>query len=254
MHSLPVAQVEVWTVCTRNFVPVGIALDLIERSEMLRVSRLRAPSDQDTFTRGYATMRTILAEYLSLPPEVLRFGRGQYGKPFLLGEYDLHFNWSHADEYWLLAVSRAGPVGIDVEKVRVNFDWRGPAEVAFHPYEFQYIELDEETAEKRFFELWTRKEAAFKGVGTGLHDSMARTSVVDDGGSLRTGVDMLDGTCWEISTIPVAEGYVAAVAASGPAGQVETRTYAQRMQAVDRATGRPELKLHLHDFQPEIVA
>lgn len=253
MRNVSAPEIDVWVVSTQDFLSKDLASDLIGESERARASRTRVRPDQDTFTRGYATIRTILAEYLSLQAGALRFGRGRFGKPFLLGQPDLHFSWSHAGDCWILAVSFAGPVGADVEKVRTDFDWRGPADIAFHPNELRYIERDTGRAAWRFFDLWTRKEAAFKGIGTGLHDDMAGTSLVDDAGALKGLTDMLDGTRWQTHAIAVAGGYAAAAAGRFPGGLIRTRTYVPRLAAVDRETDRLTIKRCLHQHS-EIVA
>ncbi len=254
MGNLSAADIDVWTVSTQHFAPAGLARDILEDGERTWISRLRSTAEQDVFARGHATMRAILAKYLPLSPAALVLGRGRYGKPFLLGEYPLHFNWSHAGDYWLLAVSRSGPVGIDIEKVRTDFDWHGPAAVAFHPRECEYVERRDGDPGQRFFELWARKEAAFKGIGTGLHDDMAETSIVDDAGGLKPVVGMLDGTCWEIHTIAVPDGYAAAVASGFPRSRVRSRTDLPLFSGIDRDPDPAAAKRRLFQFRTEIVA
>ncbi len=226
MRNMPDDVIDVWAVSARDFVPSSVAWCIIGSDEQARASRLRTAPAREGFVCGHATMRTILSDYVQRPAEELRFKRGQYGKPILPDTPDLHFNLSHTDAYWLLAVSCVGPVGVDVEKIRVDLNWHEPAHIAFHPREVQYVERNSGSERRRFFEVWTRKEAMFKGMGIGLHNDMARTSLVDETGVLGISVQMQDGACWHIHELGVAEGYVAAMATRDAAMRIQTRTFA----------------------------
>jgi 4'-phosphopantetheinyl transferase len=254
MHSLARGDLEIWGVSISDDGPEAESWRALEQSERVRASRFRTSCGRQDFVRGRAAMRTILAGYLALAPDALRFSRGQYGKPFLRNAPGLHFNWSHAGPRWLLAVSSTGFLGIDIERVRHDFDWRGPAGIALHACEMRYVERGAAAAAHRFFEIWTRKEAAFKGIGTGLHDDMATISLVDDAGLFANPAEMLDGTQWEIHEIPAADGYVAAVATQFRASRIHLRSYGPSSHVgVDWADGRrivPDLRLS----EAEIIA
>ena len=75
--------------------------------------RFVALSDRNHFINRRAAVKSKLAEYLSVDPQSLRFGKGENGKPHLV-DFQLEFSVSSAASVALLAVCRGGPVGIDI--------------------------------------------------------------------------------------------------------------------------------------------
>jgi 4'-phosphopantetheinyl transferase len=119
----------------------------------------------------------VLAAHLDRAPAGLRFDRtcascgAGHGKPRLLDADGLHFSLSHSAELVAVAVSRAGPVGVDIEQVA---PWEGADldEVAdLTLSRAERAVLARQPAPDRalaFTTYWTRKEAAVKALGTGL--------------------------------------------------------------------------------------
>ena len=56
---------------------------LLNKQELQRARRLRLPEKARTFIVGRARLRQILAGYLGLDPQLLRFSYGPSGKPAL---------------------------------------------------------------------------------------------------------------------------------------------------------------------------
>lgn len=106
-------------------------------------------------------------------------GKGKYGKPFIKGREDIHFNISHAKGECVIAISDK-KVGVDMEGNRAaNLNI---AERYFTENERNYIrEGTEETKSHRFFTCWTRKEAYMKWTGKGFAQGI-------------TGFDVIGGT------------------------------------------------------------
>lgn len=91
---------------------------------------------------------------------------GSKGKPYLHGaEY---FNWSHSENMVVVGFSDS-PIGVDVEKQK-KMDWESLLSY-FHEQEQNYIKQANNPLQK-YYEVWTRKEAYLKGVGSGLTDEM----------------------------------------------------------------------------------
>lgn len=91
------------------------------------------------------------------------------GKPEVVGAADpaIHLNPSDTEGMLMWALSPAGPLGCDVERVTREDDEVAAAH--FEPRELQeYLSLEGEARRDRFFRLWTLKEALIKADGRGL--------------------------------------------------------------------------------------
>jgi len=100
--------------------------------------------------------------------EEFRMEVGEHGKPFLPDYPDIHFNISHCRQAVAVAVSDR-PVGIDVESFRHFGD--GLLDKAMNGSEKAQI-LASAAPEEAFAAFWTRKEAVFKLIGTGITDDL----------------------------------------------------------------------------------
>lgn len=109
----------------------------------------------------------LLAQKLNVNPADLVFAKHEYGKPYLLN-HTLHFNHSHSQKYYALALSeRVKDIGIDVEELDRKVRLDSLAQHAFHPDEYatwQNLEQDREY----WFKVWTTKEAVLKASGLGI--------------------------------------------------------------------------------------
>ncbi len=116
-----------------------------------------------------APVRLMLARYLDRDPWSLEFAYGPYGKPRLVDGDGLEFSWARSGGVGVLAVVRGRDVGVDVERVDPSRA-RGPiADQLFADDEAAELRsLPEESRIRRFFELWTQKEAYAKALGTGV--------------------------------------------------------------------------------------
>lgn len=175
--GLPAATPEIWVGLTADF-PDDIltsAFDtILNDDERARNLRYRHQRDRQLHLLARVMCRTILSR---CQPEVLphqwEFQPGPHGKPELVGpKYNqgpLHFNLSHTEGIVVLAVSRAGAVGVDVERTDRPIDHLGLANRYFAQVEAEAVKNC--AAEERgalFYRIWTLKEAYVKAVGQGL--------------------------------------------------------------------------------------
>lgn len=109
----------------------------------------------------------LLAQKLSVNPTDLQFAKHEYGKPYLLN-HTLHFNHSHSQQYYALALSKhVKDIGIDVEELDRKVRLDSLAQHAFHADEYatwRNLEQDREY----WFKVWTAKEAVLKASGLGI--------------------------------------------------------------------------------------
>lgn len=131
-------------------------------------------------TDAYVFVKKIAAEKYNIDAELLEIERNIHGKPFFKNLPEFHFNLSHSGDLQAVAVSE-DCVGIDIEKRR-SPDLR--IAKRFCSDELAYImETDNE---KRFFEIWTRKEALLKHKGLGITGGLNSFSVLSSEVSINT--------------------------------------------------------------------
>ena len=111
---------------------------------------------------------------LGVPTKDIIIEKTENGKPYFKKYPDFHFNISHTNGAVAVAFSKKS-VGVDVEKLRnVNFNI---ANRFFKKKETEYVFLEPQNTKKRFFEIWTKKEASIKEKGLTLsHISNMDTS------------------------------------------------------------------------------
>jgi len=131
--------------------------------------------DADIKSEEFA--KEALSRFANKEPSGFIIIRNRYGKPYLKDYSGLHFNISHTRGIMVCAVSERS-VGIDVERVRpLN---RRIASRFFTDKERQYIFASQEGQDKRFCEIWTRKEAYVKWNGKGMALPFNSFDVMDD--------------------------------------------------------------------------
>lgn len=119
--------------------------------------------------RGAArAVRTrILAASAGVPIESLVIERGEKGKPSVANDTSFHFSASHSGDVSMIAVTRVGAVGIDVERVRAVPHAELMLRRFFSEEEVASI-LSSDDREFRFIRLWTRGEATVKVRGASV--------------------------------------------------------------------------------------
>jgi 4'-phosphopantetheinyl transferase len=144
------------------------AWPLLSPDEAARAHRFHFKRDRDRYVRGRGFLRSRLGQLCRQHPAELVFGTGPQGKPFLQN-HAVHFNLSHSRDLAVLAISRTGPVGIDVEGIDRQVDIAGLAQTCLTPHEAAVLDgLPKADRAHRFFAFWTAKEARMKLTGEGM--------------------------------------------------------------------------------------
>lgn len=178
--TLPPDEVHVWF--------VNLAVDAhtvaelaasLTGTEQQRAFSFRSVSARTQFVVTRSSLRSILSAYLDVSPLRPEFVHGPQGKPTLAYPWSwLHFNVSHSQDVALIAVTRLGEVGVDVERIRPFANDLGMAERYFSPRETELLRaLTGESRAEAFFHAWTRKEAFLKASGIGLSYGLERVEV-----------------------------------------------------------------------------
>jgi 4'-phosphopantetheinyl transferase len=221
--SLPARTVHVWRT---DLDLEATYLRRLERNlsadERVRASRFRFARDRDRFIGARGLLREILAPYLNVSPGRMSFGYGAHGKPFLAGKHStLRFNVSHSRDEMLLAVAHMREVGVDVEGARnVGLAMDELADTVLSEPEKQALtRFCGEDRHTTFLRFWTLKEAFIKADGRGVSLPLERIDVSAPEGRVAV-LNEATGewrTCsrWELRTLALVPGYVAALAAEG---------------------------------------
>ncbi|HEY4424785.1 MAG TPA: 4'-phosphopantetheinyl transferase superfamily protein [Pyrinomonadaceae bacterium] len=203
----------------------------LEPDEINRASRFHFEKHRQHFIVARGFLRSVVARYLEMQPEALRFSYGAYGKPALASEHALRFNLSHSHEVALLAVGLDAELGVDVEHIRADFASEEIARRFFSRAEVEVFNaLPQEEQVAAFFRCWTRKEAYIKAIGKGLSQALDAFDVTlapdVQPALLRAEED--DVSRWLLRNVDVGEGYAGALAVERPVAEV--RFFRQDLQ------------------------
>jgi 4'-phosphopantetheinyl transferase len=180
--SVRVAGAEVFT--TRlDASPEGVrsSAALLSDDEQDRAGKFAFERERSRYIVARAALRRLLGERLCVAPSEVVFAYGAHGKPRLGGpfaESALRFNLSHAEQVAVFAFALGREVGIDVEPVREFAGLEDVARVVFSREEYAaFRALKGRARLHRFFNVWTRKEALMKALGTGFALPLDRIDV-----------------------------------------------------------------------------
>ena len=110
---------------------------------------------------------TVRAEASRLAASMQR--EGEHGKPFIPGF--AHFSISHSGSTWAVLINDCSPCGLDIQYVR-KVKAADLAQRIYADADAAAVASasDDESAEKTFFRLWTRREALVKAAGNSVFD------------------------------------------------------------------------------------
>jgi 4'-phosphopantetheinyl transferase len=182
----PGLQVFTCPLDTDESISLGTARALLTGGEQTRTDRFHFARDRDRYTRGRGFLRMVLGGLTGTDPVALELTTGPHGKPGLKGP--LHFNLSHSAGRAVLAVSDAGPVGIDIEHLDRRVDVPALGQVCFTPAENARLRAAPGADQARlFFAYWTAKEARMKLTGQGMSLPPRAIALALDGSGLPAG-------------------------------------------------------------------
>jgi 4'-phosphopantetheinyl transferase len=218
--DVPSHEVQVWTVdLEANRESVSHFRHLLTDEEVARADKFRFQQGRNEFTITRGVLRTLLGAYLGIGPEQLRFSYSPHGKPELDGQlkHSVEFNVSHSDGMAIVSFVNGRRLGVDIEKIRLDFEHQRIAERFFSQIEREQLRsIPRQDIPHAFFRCWTRKEAFIKALGEGLSHPLHQFDVELRAGNspclLNTRPDPAEAARWTLFDIPVPAGYVAALA------------------------------------------
>ncbi|KJA24502.1 hypothetical protein HYPSUDRAFT_1074753 [Hypholoma sublateritium FD-334 SS-4] len=161
------------------------ALAAVDAPSQARIERFYHRADACRTLIGRLLVRTMLAAR-GIAPSSAVFGATPAGKPFVVADPPIAYNITHDNGVVAMAVARglhdppAFRVGIDVMKLRVPGRegvraFVGMVEDQLTPLEHRLLGgVPEDELLRRFFWMWTLKEAYTKALGLGLGFDFSR--------------------------------------------------------------------------------
>jgi 4'-phosphopantetheinyl transferase len=223
----PLDGIHVWVLPQQNSTsPEGARRydawwNLLSTEELERASRFHFAHHASDFVANRARLRILLGAYLEQSPSELAFTYSEAGKPRLSSGYgEIAFNLSHTDGFALVAVTRQGRVGVDIEKMNAANDSLDLARRYFSAHESQELYAYPNPAEQQaaFYRCWTRKEAFLKALGDGLSRPLSAFSVScgrESAALLACDWEPNAQETWQLFPLEFDTGYAAALACEG---------------------------------------
>jgi 4'-phosphopantetheinyl transferase len=175
-------EIHVWAT-TLSMAAAGLELfsATLTPDEKERAKKSKFEKHRNRYIAGRGALRAILGQYLDARAADLRFDYLTNGKPAFAQDFagaGIHFNLAHTEDLALIAVTRIGPIGVDVECVRPTKNVDELVARFFSQREnelFQKVPNDQKPV--AFFNLWTPKEAMLKATGEGITRSLSLVEV-----------------------------------------------------------------------------
>ena len=196
---------------------------ILTDDELDRANRFSFEIHRQRFIAARGALRSILSRYITIYPGDLRFYYNPYGKPLLAPEFSsylLNFNLSHSDRIALYAITRNMQIGIDVERVRSDFEYEEIAKRFFSVNEVSNLHtIPAERKLEAFYRFWTRKEAYIKAQGKGLSLPLNSFDVSfalwEPPILLMTKEESQERSLWSLLDLEPGLGYMGALAVKG---------------------------------------
>ncbi|MGH0247062.1 4'-phosphopantetheinyl transferase superfamily protein [Sinorhizobium meliloti] len=145
--------------------------DGLSRAERDRAALFRRAQDRRRYVAARHFCRWILARAVRESADRLVIGLAGNGKPWLPEHPGTEFSLSHSEDSVMLAISRAGPVGADIEELgraRLEGDPHLAALVLSAEERDWFETLPAAERSRSLLGYWVKKEAVLKCLGTGL--------------------------------------------------------------------------------------
>ena len=157
-----------------------LTLSLMTPQKHARVQSFPHEDDRLRSIAAEYLARSSIARHLSIPEEEIIIDQRDSGQPFVRA-LPCHISLSHSGHLAMAAVSNR-PIGADIEIISS----RGERLISriCSDDEQAYIFGEGAFSNRRFFSVWTAKEAILKHSGKGLSGGLASTVVADSEGLL----------------------------------------------------------------------
>ncbi len=180
--------------------------ELLDDSERSRAAALRFEHLRRRFVVAHGRLRQLLGGVLELPADRVVLSTGPHGKPAVHGAA---FSLSHSGGHGLVAITRDGQLGVDLEATAAEPETSLLGQVLTAAERHAFAELPAAQRAAALYRIWVRKEAVLKATGVGLSEPMTAFGVPPGDGPVTlpgTGPDL-----W-VQGVHAPTGYCAALA------------------------------------------
>jgi 4'-phosphopantetheinyl transferase len=154
---------------------------LLHEAELSHRERFTNARDGNAFAVTRAALRCLLSLELGIPPTEVKLVSGRWGKPLLAdthGRQHLDFSVAHCGDHSVIAISRCGRTGIDIERSRaVPEHGKIAADVFGEATASNLRRMPAGRRNDTFLRLWTAGEACLKAKGLGFAGNAGRAPV-----------------------------------------------------------------------------
>lgn len=172
--------------CYNDQIQLPKSEDFLSERELTDLRSLDSSTRKEQFLISRWLLKKGLSRLLSIPAPKIEFLKGSLGKLHIKEELargvshaNLDFNLSHTKEVTLIGITNKGQIGVDVEKVSSRAGKKDVAERFYHPHEMEWMRSISPGNEqdRRFFRLWSLKEAIVKAIGGGVFQNLNQFSL-----------------------------------------------------------------------------
>ena len=219
-------HVDVWLASTQaGEARVRAYSKSLSREELARAQKFRSKTAYREYIVTRGLLRRTLSDTAGLDLAGVDFLYGEHGKPCLDARAPgkaVAFNVSHSHGLALVALAPGGRLGVDLEKIRPEVEWRDLARRYFSDAECRDLERrGDRDGLRAFYTCWTRKEAFVKALGAGVSYGLKEFDVSigpeEDYAALTIRSQDEESAGWALKNLPVPDSHVAALAVDRPA-------------------------------------
>lgn len=151
----------------------------LTKDESDRANKLKVVEKRKQFIVSRGILRKLLSNFLDINEIVISYG--PHKKPYIEHQFNNNsviFNISHSANYVLIAITLNNEMGIDIEKINPDIDFKSLSKRFFSTKEKnELIDCDFSKQLETFYRVWTRKEAFIKATGKGISFGLDNFSV-----------------------------------------------------------------------------
>ena len=211
-------------------------MECLSSEERERSGKFRFEQDQYKYISARGALRTVLGSYLDKRPHALTFEYGNHGKPFMARTLAcrIDFNLSHCRDMAVIGVTSHRRIGVDVETIRTLPELDSIVEQHFRMEErASIVSTDDETKIRRFFHVWTRREATAKARGLDLSAALSDIEIPFYPPGSGVHLELEGEIAWSLQDLQLGSTYAGAVCVEGEACDVVFRDFDPLMRGID---------------------